>query len=80
MNKQDTHLGEDRHLQRLGELDVADDAVAAVELAAAARAFAEAKAVDHDWVPPLEDLDVADASVRDMRVHARRAVPGRACA
>ena len=75
-----TYLREDGHLQRLRELDVPDDAVAAVELPLPAGALAHAEAVDHDGVPPLEDLDVADAGVRDVRVHARRAVPGWACA
>ena len=57
-----------------------NDAVAAAPLALAARALADAELVDEYGISPLEDLDVADARVGDVRVHARGAVPGRACA
>ena len=52
-----------------------DDAVAAAEAAPAAGALADAELVHDDGVAALEDLDVADARVRDVRVHARRTVP-----
>jgi hypothetical protein len=60
----DAALREDRDLERLGELKLADDALAAVELALAARAVApDGKLMDDNRIAPLGELDVGDARV-----------------
>jgi 3'-phosphoadenosine 5'-phosphosulfate sulfotransferase len=48
-----------------------------VEFPFARRTGAQPELVEHDWVSSFEDLNVADSSVRDVRMDAIRAVPCR---
>lgn len=70
-----THLREDRDLQRLEELELAHNTVAAAPLALTARAFTKPELVHDNRVAPLQDLDVADTCVRDVGMHAGRPMP-----
>lgn len=72
------YFGQNGYLQRLKELDVAHNAVTPAPLALPARALADPELVHDEWVTPLKDLDVADARVRNVRVHAVCTVPARA--
>ncbi len=74
------YLGEYGDLQGLEELDVAHDAVASAPLALPARTLADPELVHDEWVTSLEDLDVADTRIRDVRVHTVCAVPAWASA
>ena len=68
-------LGEDGHLDWFLELDVADNALAAVPVAYAGGPAAQAELVDQDGVSTLQKFNVADTRVGDMGVDAVGAVP-----
>ena len=57
------------------ELDISHNTITASILPNPAGPFAQPEAVDENGVPSLEDLDVADSGVCDVRVHTGCTVP-----
>ena len=68
-------LAQDGRLDGDAEFDIADDAIAAVPLAAPAAALAQRELAQQHGIPALEHLGVGDARVRHVRVHAAGASP-----
>lgn len=77
---EDTYFREYRNLHRFQELDRANHAFPTVPFPHPARVRAQPEFMQHDRVPPFQNLDVTDTRVRDVRVDAICTVPAWSCA
>ena len=62
-------------MQRLREFYFSYDTFSATVFTIACRALSESETVQEQGIPPLENFDVPNSRICDVRVHARRPVP-----
>ena len=67
-------------MQRLGELNLSHHTVSSIPSAVTAASLAQTKSVNHDGIPSFQNLDVSYASIGDVRVDTRGAMPPWTCA